>query len=52
MKGKYGEYQLAYCAHYVGDLSMPLRRCTLPIKEGGGPLRKSGLYSSTCQTSL
>ncbi|MGA2025602.1 MAG: hypothetical protein ABSH17_00855 [Syntrophobacteraceae bacterium] len=23
-KGKYGEYHLAYCAHYVGDLSMPL----------------------------
>ena len=22
--GKYGEYYLAYCAHYVGDLSMPL----------------------------
>jgi hypothetical protein len=21
---KYGEYYLAYCAHYVGDLSMPL----------------------------
>jgi len=23
-KGKYAEYHLAYCAHYVGDLSMPL----------------------------
>ncbi len=23
-QGKYGEYHLAYCAHYVGDLSMPL----------------------------
>ncbi len=23
-KGKYGEYHLGYCAHYVGDLSMPL----------------------------
>jgi hypothetical protein len=23
-EGKYGEYHLAYCAHYVGDLSMPL----------------------------
>ncbi len=23
-KGKYGEYHLAFCAHYVGDLSMPL----------------------------
>lgn len=23
-KGKYGEYHLAYCAHYVGDLSQPL----------------------------
>lgn len=22
--GKYGDYHLAYCAHYVGDLSMPL----------------------------
>jgi len=22
-KGKYGEYHLAFCAHYVGDLSMP-----------------------------
>ena len=22
--GKYAEYYLAYCAHYVGDLSMPL----------------------------
>jgi hypothetical protein len=22
--GKYGEYHLAFCAHYVGDLSMPL----------------------------
>ena len=22
--GKYGEYHFAYCAHYVGDLSMPL----------------------------
>jgi hypothetical protein len=22
--GKYGEYHLAYCVHYVGDLSMPL----------------------------
>jgi hypothetical protein len=22
--GEYGEYYLAYCAHYVGDLSMPL----------------------------
>ncbi len=23
-QGKYGEYHLAYCVHYVGDLSMPL----------------------------
>jgi len=23
-KGKYGGYHLAFCAHYVGDLSMPL----------------------------
>jgi hypothetical protein len=23
-EGKYGEYHLAYCVHYVGDLSMPL----------------------------
>jgi hypothetical protein len=23
-KGKYGEYQLGFCAHYVGDLSQPL----------------------------
>ncbi len=23
-KGKYGEYHLAYCAHYVSDLSQPL----------------------------
>jgi hypothetical protein len=23
-QGKYGEYHLAYCAHYIGDLSMPL----------------------------
>lgn len=23
-KGKYAEYHLAYCAHYVGDLSVPL----------------------------
>lgn len=22
--GKYGEYHMAFCAHYVGDLSMPL----------------------------
>ena len=22
--GKYGEYHLVYCAHYIGDLSMPL----------------------------
>jgi len=22
-RGKYGEYHLAFCAHYVGDLSMP-----------------------------
>jgi hypothetical protein len=22
-QGKYGEYHLAYCAHYIGDLSMP-----------------------------
>ena len=23
-KGKYGEYHLAFCAHYIGDLSQPL----------------------------
>jgi hypothetical protein len=23
-EGKYGEYHLAYCAHYVGDMSQPL----------------------------
>lgn len=23
-EGKYGEYHLAFCAHYLGDLSMPL----------------------------
>jgi hypothetical protein len=23
-KGRYAEYQLAYCAHYIGDLSQPL----------------------------
>jgi hypothetical protein len=23
-KGKYGEYHLAFCAHYVADLSQPL----------------------------
>lgn len=27
--GKYGEYHLAYCIHYIGDLSMPLHN-TLP----------------------
>jgi len=25
-KGKYGEYHLAFCSHYVGDLSQPLKR--------------------------
>ena len=25
-KGKYGEYHLAFCAHYVGDLSQPLHK--------------------------
>lgn len=24
ISGKYGEYHLVYCAHYIGDLSMPL----------------------------
>ena len=24
LKGKYAEYHLAFCAHYVGDLSQPL----------------------------
>jgi hypothetical protein len=24
VEGKYGEYHLAYCVHYIGDLSMPL----------------------------
>jgi hypothetical protein len=24
-KGRYAEYHLAYCAHYIGDLSQPLR---------------------------
>jgi hypothetical protein len=23
-KGRYGEYHLGFCSHYVGDLSMPL----------------------------
>lgn len=23
-RGKYGEYHLAFCAHYIGDLTMPL----------------------------
>jgi hypothetical protein len=27
--GKYGQYHLAYCVHYIGDLSMPLHN-TLP----------------------
>jgi hypothetical protein len=30
-RGKYGEYHLAFCAHYVGDLSMPLHN--LPLSE-------------------
>jgi hypothetical protein len=28
-KGKYGEYHLGFCAHYVGDLSMPLHNTLL-----------------------
>jgi hypothetical protein len=28
-RGKYGEYHLAFCAHYVGDLSMPLHNMAL-----------------------
>jgi hypothetical protein len=30
-RGKYGEYHLALCAHYVGDLSMPLHN--MPLSE-------------------
>lgn len=30
-RGKYGEYHLAFCAHYIGDLSMPLHN--LPLSE-------------------
>ena len=26
LKGKYAEYHLAFCAHYVGDLSQPLHK--------------------------
>jgi len=28
-EGKYGEYHLAFCAHYVGDLSQPLHSALL-----------------------
>lgn len=28
-RGKYGEYHLAFCAHYLGDLSMPLHNMPL-----------------------
>jgi len=28
-EGKYGEYHLAFCAHYVGDLSQPLHNTLL-----------------------
>ncbi|MDP2646338.1 MAG: hypothetical protein Q8P24_15475 [Desulfobacterales bacterium] len=28
-KGKYGEYHMAYCAHYVGDLTMPLHNIVM-----------------------
>lgn len=28
-KGKYGEYHLGFCAHYVGDLSQPLHNTLL-----------------------
>ena len=27
--GKYGEYHLAFCSHYIGDLSMPLHNTGL-----------------------
>jgi hypothetical protein len=30
-RGKYGEYHLALCAHYAGDLSMPLHH--MPLSE-------------------
>lgn len=30
-KGKYGEYHLAFCAHYIGDLSMPFHN--MPLSE-------------------
>jgi hypothetical protein len=30
-RGKYGEYHLAFCAHYIGDLSMPLHN--MPLSE-------------------
>lgn len=28
-RGKYGEYHLGFCAHYIGDLSMPLHNMAL-----------------------
>jgi hypothetical protein len=28
-KGKYGEYHLGFCSHYIGDLSMPLHNTIL-----------------------
>jgi hypothetical protein len=28
-KGKYGEYHLGFCSHYIGDLSMPLHNTLL-----------------------
>lgn len=30
-KGKYGEYHLAFCAHYVGDLSNPFHNTTYDL---------------------
>jgi hypothetical protein len=30
-RGKYGEYHLAFCAHYLGDLTMPMHN--MPLSE-------------------
>jgi len=51
-KGKYGEYHLAYCAHYVGDLSQPLHNTLKDAYNKKYHKRTDGIVESEVMQNL
>ena len=51
-KGKYGEYHMGFCAHYVGDLSQPLHNTLLNPYNRKHHVRTDGIIEEDVLSNL